>query len=270
MTDAAVTFRKTYLIDMKRGRKMKVLSIGNSFSADATRYLSKAALSLGVDVSTFNLYIGGCSLRTHYINAIDDKANYTLEHNGESTGFCVSIKQALAANEYDVVTLQQASHFSFKPETFEPYTAFLFDLIKKYNPHAKIYVHQTWGYKEHSARLAAMGFEKHADMYSAVENAYDIMFNNNDFSGLLPSGKAISLLHEAGFEGDATHRDDIHLSLGLARYTAALTWLEYLTGVSVFDCGFDRFDKFVSAQEVQAAKKCAHDACLWAQKYNKS
>ncbi len=52
---------------------MKILSIGNSFSQDAHRYLYEIAKKDGVDVKPVNLYIGGCSLRTHYINMLENK-----------------------------------------------------------------------------------------------------------------------------------------------------------------------------------------------------
>ena len=248
---------------------MKILSIGNSFSADATRYLSRAAKKCGQNITTVNLYIGGCSLYTHYINALENIDDYMLFFNGEDTGFYVSIKEALISHDYDVVTIQQASHFSFKPDTYEPYTAFLCDYIKKYCPKAKIFIHQTWGYRNESQRLANFGFENHAKMYDLVEACYDIMYNNTNACGLLPSGKAMSLLDSYGFSGAQTHRDDIHVSLGLGRYTLALTWLEYLTGVSVKDCDFSDFDVDMSDIEINTAKKAAHEACLWAQKYKK-
>ena len=135
---------------------MKILSIGNSFSVDATRYLSRAAKRCGKDITTVNLYIGGCSLYTHYINALEDLPKYGLHFNGDDTGFFVSIKQALISREFDIVTLQQASHFSFKPESYEPYTAFLCEYVKKYCPKAKIFVHQTWGYRNGSNRLCTL------------------------------------------------------------------------------------------------------------------
>jgi len=227
------------------------------------------AKKCGIDVETYNLYIGGCSLYTHYINALEDLFLYSFMFNGIDTHLKVSIKQALIANEYDVVTLQQASHFSFKPETYQPYTDFLFGYVKKYNPNAKIYVHQTWGYKKDSKRLADMQFATHSEMYDAVESAYDIMYNSNDFSGLLPSGKAINLLHTMGFCGADTHNDDIHLSKGLGQFTSSLAWLETLIGFCALDCDFSDFDAPVSDQAALAAKKCAHEASVWAQKYKK-
>ena len=50
---------------------MKILSIGNGFSQDAQKYLHALARHNGVRAKAVNLYIGGCSLRTHYLNMLD-------------------------------------------------------------------------------------------------------------------------------------------------------------------------------------------------------
>ena len=42
---------------------MKILSIGNSFSEDAQRYLKLIAGANGRELTCVNLYIGGCSLK---------------------------------------------------------------------------------------------------------------------------------------------------------------------------------------------------------------
>ena len=39
---------------------MNILSIGNSFSQDAQKWLHKLAAGNGVEMDTVNLYIGGC------------------------------------------------------------------------------------------------------------------------------------------------------------------------------------------------------------------
>ena len=100
---------------------MKILSIGNSFSQDAQRYLHRLAKQDGTKMKTVNLYIGGCSLQKHYLNMLDDNVAYDFEFNGEGTGLKVSIRQALVSDDWDVITLQQASHLSGRYETYLPY-----------------------------------------------------------------------------------------------------------------------------------------------------
>ena len=60
---------------------MNVLSIGNSFSQDAQRYIHHLAKKDGFEMRTANLYIGGCPLRTHYLNVLDDEKSYVFEFN---------------------------------------------------------------------------------------------------------------------------------------------------------------------------------------------
>jgi hypothetical protein len=52
---------------------MKILSIGNSFSQDAQRYISKIAAARGEELYTKNLHIGGCSLERHHSNMLTDE-----------------------------------------------------------------------------------------------------------------------------------------------------------------------------------------------------
>ena len=71
---------------------IKILSIGNSYSTDATRYVYGIARSEGVAMKVVNLFIGGCSLNRHYRNMMGDAAAYDFEINGiTATGIKISI-----------------------------------------------------------------------------------------------------------------------------------------------------------------------------------
>ena len=100
---------------------MNILSIGNSFSQDAQRYLHQIAKADGVNLNAFNLYIGGCPLSLHYRNMLNEQRNYELEMNGQSTGFKVSLKEALLNRNWDVVTIQQVSQEAPCYDTYQPY-----------------------------------------------------------------------------------------------------------------------------------------------------
>ena len=117
---------------------MKILSIGNSFSQDAHRYIHDIAKKEGVNIKCVNLYIGGCSLRRHYVNMLGDVEGYAFEFNGETTGLKVSIKEALMSDEWDYVTLQQNSPDSDDFETYTPYGRELAAYVRKFCPKAKL------------------------------------------------------------------------------------------------------------------------------------
>ena len=118
------------------------------------------ARSEGGSIETANLFIGGCSLELHYRNMQGDKKAYSLEINGHSsTGFTASIKEALLAKSWDYVTIQQASHFSYQEDSYQPYITELVKYIRTMCPKAKVLLHQTWGYEIGSQRCLDHGFQ---------------------------------------------------------------------------------------------------------------
>ena len=228
---------------------MKILSIGNSFSQDAQRYLRRLAKHQGVDMKTVNLYIGGCPLRSHYLNILDDTVAYDFQFNGESTGLKVSIRQALRSDNWDYVTLQQASHDSARFETYEPYLQALTAYVKKYCPTAKLLVHQTWAYENGSQKLINQGFATDEEMFAQVEKAYEKAYKMISADGLIPAGKAMLQRSKAGLP---VHRDTYHANLGAGRYLLALVWFKYLTGYDISANDFGEFDGTVTDEQRKA------------------
>jgi hypothetical protein len=231
---------------------MKVLAIGNSYSCDGTRYLWQIAQSVGETITVANLVIGGCPLRKHYVNALDDAKAYDLHFNGTNTGFRVSIKEALIAHDWDVVTLQQASRDSVDFDTYVPYLDFLAEQIRLYAPKAKIYIHQTWAYTE--AQSQTLGFSGHAAMLQAILPAYEQAKERISAAGMIPDGEVMGALKECREESEI-YRDAIHASYGLGRYALALTWFATLTGKDIAQVPFDDFDAPVSKEQMDVAKE---------------
>ena len=245
---------------------MKLLCIGNSFSQDATRYLHQIASCAGDTITAVNLYIGGCPLSRHYENMTENKKDYSLEWNGESTGFFVSLQEALTANEWDVITLQQVSQESPDFATYEPYLTALYKYVKELCPKAKILIHQTWAYEEGSERLCTeLGYTHQDEMYRDLNAAYQRAALAISADGIIPSGEAFQNLLSMGVP--KVHRDTFHASLGLGRYTLGLLWYECLTGKNPEKNGFSAFDEPVSPDEIRLAKAAAHAAYLKARQY---
>lgn len=226
---------------------MKILSIGNSFSMDAQRYLHQLARKAGVDLYCMNLYIGGCPQRTHYLNMLDDEAAYCLQVAGTHTNVKVSIRQALRSEDWDVVTLQQASGKSARWDTYNPYLEAVAAYVRKYCPHTKLVIHQTWAYENGSEKLEHQGFETSADMFAEIEKAYNKAAELISADGIIPAGKAMLIASQTGIE--KVHRDTFHASYGAGRYLLALCWFKYLTGKDISDNDFDDFDEPVTEEE---------------------
>ena len=105
----------------------KILMIGNSFSICLLKHLPQVAADRGVELDLASLYIGGCSLKRHWENAArdgdEDFKPYRFGRNryGAYTQGKANVCEALRMEKWDIVTIQQASHESWKPESYHPY-----------------------------------------------------------------------------------------------------------------------------------------------------
>jgi len=234
---------------------MNVLAISNSFGDDANRYLHQIARAAGKRIEVATLYIGGCTLDTHYRNMLGNKSAYDLRFNGHITGFKVSIEEALLSREWDVVTLQQGSRKSYDPDSYEPYASALAEFVRDCAPKAKLLVHQTWAYRPNGELLHNVTpYETSEDMFRDIVKSYEKCVQELDADGLIPSGQLIQELLDKGIP--AIHRDELHVTKGLGRYALGLLWYRMLTGNSVADNTFCDFDEPVSQEEMALAKAC--------------
>ena len=237
---------------------MRVLSIGNSFSEDAQRYLNRLAKHNGEELLTVNLMIGGCSLETHYNKMISGENSYMLEVNGEVTGIWVNFMQVVGCGNWDVVTIQQASHDSFKWDTFYPYANKIIGCVRQCNPNAKIYVHETWAYEDGSERLREVAkLDTAKEMTSKIQECYRSMAKDICADGVIPSGTAMQKAADLGLKA---HRDTFHASLGAGRYLIALCWYKRIFGKDISSDTFNEFDVPVSESEKEIVKKAVNYA----------
>ncbi len=230
---------------------MKVLSIGNSFSQDAQRYLYEIAKINGCELMTVNLFVGGCSLKTHYLNMLDDEKVYQYEINGKNTGLKVSIREVLRSNEWDVVTLQQASQESFVIERYIPYIQELKKYVKKYSPYSKIYLHQTWAYPKERSRLESVGFQTTEEMFKAVQDTYSRVAELIKADGMILSGEAMIRAYKK--VGEDLYRDAIHAGMGFGRYLLGNVWFYTLFGEKEGFKHIIEFDVPISETEKELA-----------------
>ncbi|MBE6805690.1 MAG: DUF4886 domain-containing protein [Ruminococcaceae bacterium] len=209
---------------------MKILSIGNSFSQDAQKWLHDICKTAGHDVTCINLYIGGCSLEHHWERYLDDEPEYRYELNGVDKK-AITLKEALSADKYDIITLQQVSHLSAYKETYVPYLENLYNVVKEAQPDAKIYIHHTWAYQDGHKSDFDNDSEK---MYKRVTDGYKFAAELIGCS-LIKVGPFIQYLRRNLPEFDSKTginitRDGYHLSLTYGRFAAGLIWFATLVG----------------------------------------
>jgi hypothetical protein len=161
---------------------VKLLTVGNSFAVNSTHYLPDLAKAGGKTLILLNCYKGGCSLKQHAdaIAATEKNPNSPASQIYVHSGSLASnlekskhfnLKEALLSDKWEVITVQQYSAESYKPETYEPYAKQVIDTVRQYAPQAEIVVHETWAYRSDDPlfKKSDLTAEK---MYQALKAAY--------------------------------------------------------------------------------------------------
>ena len=161
-------------------RPLKVLMIGNSFSICNLKQMPPIASAMGRKLDLASIYIGGCSLERHWNNVVAASTNaafrpYRFDRTVEGLQTVkkgtANIPDALALDKWDIVTIQQASHASWNPDSYEPYGGQLVAKIRELAPQAQILVQETWSYPPWDKRLDKFGFDNFG-MYMRLHDAY--------------------------------------------------------------------------------------------------
>ncbi|HHT28686.1 MAG TPA: DUF4886 domain-containing protein [Firmicutes bacterium] len=218
---------------------LRILAIGNSFSVDAMQHLYQIAADAGVKkIVLGNLYIGGCTLATHYGNAKSNAARYVYYKNTNGTWTSQANQTMLFGikdEDWDIITIQQASGLSgvlssyLEGETLPYLIRYVHD--NKTNPQAKLVWHMTWAYQQDSSHASFPTYNRNQmDMYRAIVDAVQkAILPDPGFAFIIPTGTAIQNVRTS-YIGDILTRDGYHLSYNLGRYIAGLTWFHAITG----------------------------------------
>lgn len=227
---------------------MKLLSIGNSFSTDSHKFLHSLAEQNGLSLECYNLFIGGCSLQTHWENYVENNEFYDLEINGSESTRKISINEALTMQKWDVITVQQASAFSGMFETYEPYLTDLVAVVREKVPTAKIYFHETWSYEIGSLHEGFLNYNSNQkEMYLCIKEASKKASDLIN-AEIIPTGDVVQFVRENISEFDFKNggislcRDSFHLSEDYGRFLAGAVWFKKLTGQELKEHPFMNFD----------------------------
>lgn len=194
-------------VSAKGGKTVRLFTIGNSFSGNATRHLVKLANAGGHELILGRASIGGASLARHWKQVEDAQADPNGEGGRYSTG--QTLQEMLAAEPWDYVTIQQFSWLSHDYETYQPFADNLAEYVHKYAPQAELLVHQTWAYRVDDPRFTGEqwkpGHPKTQDeMYQRLTDAYEQLAGHLG-ARLIPVGDAF---HTADTDPQWGYRPD--------------------------------------------------------------
>lgn len=238
--------------------KIRLLSIGGSYSQDALAYVPFIIQNMGIDV---DIQIGilmqsSSTLATHVDNFACESAVYTLylydggsswQNHGRK-----SIQWALDNYQWDYVILQQVSGSSFKWSTYQPYLNQLINAINEYTDHQV-----KFGWYSTQSRPASSNSGANWDdatiishYESIVENSRRVM-NETVCEFIVPvstaiqNARSIDVIKALGDYannplntskcGYLTCKDGVHLQEGLPCQIAAYTFVQVLLDMYGFN-----------------------------------
>lgn len=215
---------------------LRILGVGNSFTDDGMMYLPDLLRASGIEnVVLGRLYYPGCSLEQHCRFYAGDEANYIYYKSTENEWTTVNdratLVEALEDECWDIVVLQQASHFSGRYATYDPWLEELIGIVLSHNSNPQLCLawQMTWAYAKDSDHggFAAYGNDQQR-MYEAITSAAQRLQKEYSLEVLIPTGTAIQNLRASLLTHRDATRDGYHLDLGVGRYTAACTWFDAL------------------------------------------
>ncbi|MCQ2742681.1 MAG: DUF4886 domain-containing protein [Bacilli bacterium] len=249
-------------------KKLKVLTIGNSFGEDTIKYVPSICEGLGVEYTVAHMFIGGCSMALHKQNCDTDAATYRYYKNwgeGWMEKQNVAISTAIAEEDWDYVLF---NGLSGETDVEGGYNDYLLKYVgvRSKNPNVKLGFNFTFSYNQDNPPTLEFNewffnYYKRYDfnsvkMYNAGSTA---MKNYLDTSKLcdfiLPVATSVQNAKTI-FTENEIHRDYIHMSHFLGRYICGLTFVYYFTGLT----GTTFYPSYVSKEEADIAETCVKAA----------
>ena len=268
-------------------KSLKVLMIGNSFSICVLRQMPTCVASVpGLELDLCSMYVGGRPLRDHwrdyeiaatnaafrpyrinwnYHGVTDSTAPIAKHIVFDKSGKAhANIHDLLSADRWDIITIQQASGESWRPETYLPYGENLLREIRRVAPQAKVYVQETWSYTPFDGRLAKWGIDQN-EMYNRLRAAY-AKFAAQFNLPIIPTGAAVQDFRKAmpspdGITGDPCGqpkgKDKFHLNRE-GEYLQACVWMAKLYDFDVTKLTYR--PKFLTEERAVQMRKSAMNA----------
>ena len=278
---------------------IKILTIGNSFSDNAVKFLedmSECDKNLKILIGKAN--IGGCSLEKHWnlkkqCDLLPDVKPYNYQKSG-SDSIPSNLHDIIIDEDWDYITLQQLSNLSYKVETYYPYIENLYNYIMELAPQTNIVLHQTWTYRI-DAKFYKENNLTQKMMFNMLKSAYDNAADRLDCP-IIPCGYAfqkarekLNYIPDSDYNFDnppilklpkqkdsliwgyfwktgntASGKPELHLDYRHGNekgcYLANAIWYEMFTGKSIFENDFS--PKEISKDMLMMLKEIAHKSVI--------
>lgn len=253
---------------------VKLLTIGNSFADNSTRFLSGISRAGGKDLLIFRANLGGHSLQQHVKYLQDFEASSDGSQGRAYKGDTdpptgkkgeMSLREILLMQPWDIVTIQQVSHLSPLVESYHPDAGVLIDYIRRYAPQAQILIHETWAYPEDCPRYGDPKYPHLKNpqvMYQNIQAAYGKLSAETGLK-IIPVGAAFQAELSAPNPIRLHRKADIHANAS-GEYLGGAVFYEMLFQDSVESNSFVPPD--VSPEDAKVLRRIAHETVAKATK----
>ncbi len=251
---------------------VRILGIGNSFTRDAIEYfLYDIFNAAGYNAILGNVYIGGCTLQTHWEN--ETSTNETTRNSNSYRKIVKGVRTVVADKSiaycvedepWDIIILQQGQGLYGIVESHYPYLDNLIAYAKTHlsNKNCKFGYQQTWALSAHSTNNRFSLYDRdQLKMYQACVDCAEALRTRSALDYIVPTGTAIQNGRNTSL-GDTflNPSDELHLNTTYGAFTASCTWFETFTGVDVTTNAF--CPPGVNAATATLCRKAAHQAVL--------
>lgn len=244
-------------------KKIRILSIGNSYSADQQAYVHPMAEAAGADITVGIVYFGSCSFRQHWDFYQSDAPIYKYYENGRVAATEQTMRGIFARHDWDFINFQRGTEKKNYIFPNEPYLSDLVGLVRGLFPRAELIYSQSWTDAETSVRAIfrdAYGCSREYQWEKMLEGVEDAK-KTCGIGLVMPCGLAMQAAY--GEFGPRMHRDGFHSS-ELGRYLHACVWFEFFTGLPVpadyLPAGSYKNGTPPTAEECAALREYAHRA----------
>lgn len=218
-------------------RPLKILALGNSYTNNATEYISRIAESMGLEIKAASLYKDGCMIQGHleryeayeklghdaYYASSNSIKYIHLNVNGVADTSILSMQEAIASDDWDFIVLQQAPNSCDKiekywteenPDVVTLYNYVQAELTKNNNSKCEILLHQPWSFShemsiDNNYQWYPVDYENTRDFFLKIEETVDqaakIVQREKGLDApldIIPAGEAMQLAKDEFSFGD--------------------------------------------------------------------
>ena len=236
---------------------VKVLTIGNSFSENASSYATEIAQNQGYDLTFAYLKLSSGTIDQHWTNAQNNTAAYkfaytdsTGRHNIKEEGSAgATIQEALEYMDWDIIVFQQGSTASDDYATYSN-LGNLIDYVQQFCPDAQLMIHETWSWASWPA-----------ERFDDIEAAYHRAAQENGNLPVIHTGRAFEFARTALDSRTILNESDNQHANAYGKFVAGASYVTAIFGCDIRENTFVVTDSSVEGTvDMAILRKAVMDA----------